>query len=284
VPSQLSRLCLGTAQFMPGYGIASQHRVSASDTVNILRTAYELGVRHFDTSEDYADASLRCARYLPHSYWISTKLAPDLVEDGRVSRAHLGDPEAILLLHNPTVDQLSDHDVTQWVDGASVYTPDEALAAIRAGLNTIQVPYHALDQSHRRAGVFAAAKAADVTVMARQPWGQGLLTLETESATCIALGRSTLDRVTANRYAELLWEWRTVCGKHGLTPLEAGLRFSLESLADLVVFGVDTVEQLRQDVAIAESDPPTVWAACYQELLTTFADSALTLASVCTVR
>ncbi len=166
--------------------------------------------------------------------------------------------------------------------GASVYTPDEALAAIAAGLRILQIPHHALDQRHARAGVFEAAKAAGVTVMARQPFCRGLLLHESESATVCALGRTGLPMEAANAGAELLWRWRTVCARHGISPLEAGLRFSLASPADLIVLGVSSVAQLEQDVAIVEQPAPGTWPACYADLCATFKDAGFTLGSVCT--
>jgi aryl-alcohol dehydrogenase-like predicted oxidoreductase len=265
---------------MPGYGIASQHRVSASDTADILRTAWELGIRHYDTSEDYADASLRCSLYLPAEADVSTKIAPDLA-------AYFGgcyEHWTPLLLHNPTVGQLEDSGIVRAIDGASIYTPTEALAGLKAGLRHLQVPYHALDQSHARAGVFQAAREAGATVYARQPWGQGLLLMDERYSVEDELMARGWGAGAAADVDYMVWLFTHLCAKYGLTPLEAGLRFSLEAPVDYVVFGVDTVDQLTQDVAIAQSNPPASWPACYQELLDTFKDASLTLASVCTVR
>jgi aryl-alcohol dehydrogenase-like predicted oxidoreductase len=301
--SQIHRLALGTASFgLPGYGLSSGSRPTHAESAEMLRYAFGRGVRWFDTAAAYGDAEDLLAVVRSGLDWTigapkcSTKLAPQLVKMG-VCREGRFDA---VLLHNPTVGELSDrellrafgvsceadsdyehgHDAS--LPGASTYAPDEAEAAITAGAKIIQLPFHALDQRHARAGVFEAARAAGCLVMARQPWARGLLTHGVVVPALCAVSRAGLPEDDALGVVDLLVWYQCVCARHNISPREAGLRFSLESPADLVVFGVSSMAQLVEDIAIAESAPPPSWPACYADLLSTFADSGLTLGSVCT--
>lgn len=275
--NNLRRLCLGTACLgIPGYGLSSGRKVSHREALAILRRAWEIGITCFDTASAYGEAEVMVYCGVPSRAVVTTKASPLLAE----MRSDMSGWDTWrLLLHNPTTDEILEG--CRWgVHGASVYAPEEAHAAIAIGLRILQIPYHALDQRHAKAGVFEAAKAAGVTVMARQPWCRGLMLLGGVDV----IHRMKLSHTSiAADAANLVTMYGRVCARHSISPLEAGLRFSLESPADMIVLGVSSVEQLEQTVAIAVSEPPPSWPACYQELRETFADSGLTLGSVCTV-
>ena len=296
--TQISRLALGTASFGMAYPPGSgSPRPTGAESAAMLRHAYERGVRWFDTGAAYGDAEVRvddAFRGSPRFYTTTTKVAADIFECGYWRRSrpvwtHIlvhnpvladFDPASILMKFHADLQALSGPGCG--IDGASVYTPAEAHAAIAAGLRIIQVQYHALDQSHAKAGVFEAARAAGVTVMARQPWCRGLLLLPRGRLTILPLLRLGFDGADVVNMANAISQFQFVCDRHAISYVEAGLRFSLESLADVVVFGVSSMAQLQQDLDIAASVPPLAWAACYAELLATFADAGVTLASVCT--
>ena len=243
--SQVARLCLGTASFGMAYPPGSRSpRPTHMEAGEILDYAWHHGVVNVDTAAAYGDAEDLCEQYLMMNVRVTTKSAPEFYYTKmalETRQRHHGIHDWTVLLHNPTLKQLQ-----VAADGASVYTPAEALFAIAAGLKIIQIPYHILNQSHARAGVFEAAKAAGVTVYARQPFARGEALKQFSVETC--------------------------------------LRFALESPAQFIVFGVSTLAQLEDVISIAASDPPPTWRSSYANLLSIFADSALELASVCTVR
>ena len=239
--TNLSRLCLGTAALGMAYPPGSRsRRPTHAESAEMLRYAWDAGIRDYDTARAYGDAEELCCACLSRQASIVTKIAPELA-----LQALMNPRISTWLIHNPRREYLTQKVARMAYRGASVYTPAEARAAIRAGLKIIQIPYHILNQSHAKAGVFEAAKAAGVTVYARQPFARG----------------------------EAL--------RQGFTAADC-LRFALASPADYVVFGVTTLAQLEQDIAIAAAPFPADWPARYAALLA--CDAGLELASVCTVR
>jgi aryl-alcohol dehydrogenase-like predicted oxidoreductase len=278
--NNISRICLGTAALgLAGYP-PGRHtpRPTYAESGAIIRAALAAGITHFDSGAAYGDADIILRKWTSGGHrtgsngvTVTSKVAPELVDIYTDEFAPFGGP---VLLHNPTVAQLENPSMTSLAEGASVYTVAEAEAAIRAGLKHLQVPYHVLDQRH--AMTFEAAWNSGVTVYARQPWARGLLVLESYNL------RETLCEQGWPVSPEPFERFHRICIKRKVGYVEAGLRFSLASPADFVVFGVSSLAQLEQTVAIASTDPPASWAGCYAELLSTFADSALTLGSVCT--
>jgi aryl-alcohol dehydrogenase-like predicted oxidoreductase len=279
----LGSACLGLSDYPPG---RRTPRPTYAESGAIIRAALAAGITRFDTGLAYGDAEAIVLKWTRGcGVTVTSKCAPELIDIYTDEFAPFGGP---VLLHNPTVAQLQNPSMTSLAEGASVYTPAEAFAAIDAGLKHLQIPYHALDQSHDRAGIFEAARKAGVTVMARQPWARGLLVKSLQGRT-VPVGPwrrfvEWLKRLVGIRpRMPAIERYQVVCQHYGIGYVEAGLRFSLGLPEDaLVVFGVSSLAQLEQAIAIASTDPPASWPACYAELLSTFADSALTLGSVCT--
>jgi aryl-alcohol dehydrogenase-like predicted oxidoreductase len=271
---------MGTASFgIPGgYPPHSRSpRPTHAEAGLMLDYAWHHGIVHFDTAAAYGDAEDLCEQYLRMNVRVTTKSAPEFYYTKlalETRQRHHGIHDWAVLLHNPTIEELQIA-----ADGASVYTVAEARASIAAGHRWLQIPFHVLDQSHAKAGVFEAAKAADCQVMARQPFARGLLLLDP-----VVAGDSCWpdDDERADEAMRDIGSYQCICRAHGLSYVEAALRFSLESRADLVVLGVSSMAQLIENINIAKSEPPPQWAECYSELLGTFADSRLALASVCT--
>jgi aryl-alcohol dehydrogenase-like predicted oxidoreductase len=66
--------------------------------------------------------------------------------------------------------------------------------------------------------------------------------------------------------------FRAICVEHRLRPVEAALRFALESSADYVVFGVENMTQLGEDLAIAAAPPSPGWLSLKDSLDTVLHD------------
>jgi aryl-alcohol dehydrogenase-like predicted oxidoreductase len=133
--------------------------------------------------------------------------------------------------------------------GTSVYFPSEFDALVH-GQDIVQFPYSVFDRRFAEQGVFQRARERGITVYARAPFCQGLVVMEPERV--------------PERLAHARPHVRTfqgICAEHGVRPAEAALRFALESPADYVVFGVDTMAQLEADLAVAKDDPSPTWLA-----------------------
>jgi aryl-alcohol dehydrogenase-like predicted oxidoreductase len=254
------RLCLGTAKLgMPWYGLGSTSRPTHADSASILREAVARGITHFDTGRAYGDAEDLVAHYLPGDVHVSTKTAPDLWRYVHMHDNHW----TPLLLHNPTVDQIRFYGRT--VDGASVYTPEEAQAVVDAGMRHLQVPFCVFDQRHRH--VIERAVAVGLTVYARQPFLQGILTADVARP----------GWPIPEGWFEV---WRTTCETATVPPLEAALRFALETPAHFIVFGVGSVTHLREVIRVATSDPSPGWGDLSVTLRRMFPQAGVQLGSL----
>ena len=251
----IDRLCLGTCKLgLPFYGVGSVSRPGPDEIAAILERAYALGIRQYDTGAAYGDAEDWLFWGLPGSADIVTKVSVALARRGALHERRADLIYSRVLIHNPRVgdwdQQLRDAVCSDMV-GASVYTPDEARAALDAGVGTLQVPYCLLDRRHE--AVIAEAKAAGVTVYARQPFLQGVLLNgpRQESASVPPGIEVWLDEF-----------WR-MCEQFGWTPVEACLTYALDSGADYVVFGVGSVKHLEETVFACDAlagRPAGQWA------------------------
>ena len=250
----VARLCLGTAKIgLPWYGLGSVSRPGPDEIVAILQRAQRLGIAWFDTGAAYGDAEDWLS--VAGAPCVVTKLAPGLVREGAFYTRAGADFIEGVMLHNPSVADLQDDTLIGMLDdknsclefvGASVYTPEEARAAIAANLGAIQVPYCLLDRRHE--GTMCEATAAGLKVFARQPFLQGLLTNRLPPDLFEKTGPTLAAHV-------LLFRDRldTLCAAHGVSRVQACLWFALDSPADYVVFGVGSVAHLEEVVGAAEA-------------------------------
>jgi aryl-alcohol dehydrogenase-like predicted oxidoreductase len=233
---QTAELVLGTAQLGLAYGAANvRGQPEDAQARLIVRAAANGGVRWIDTAAAYGSSEARIGAHLPrHSPCrVVTKLAPldELtdetplstvlrnVEDSvhRSCNRLCNDRLDVLLLHRAhhltwrggiiwkRLKSLRDEGAIFDL-GVSVYTPEEALAALAVPcVRHLQLPFNLLDWRWRDSGVGETlAKRGDVTVHARSAYLQGLLAAGTEARWPAINGvdatmlNSTLDRVACD--------------------------------------------------------------------------------------
>ncbi|MEO7650868.1 MAG: aldo/keto reductase [Bryobacteraceae bacterium] len=206
---ELSPIAVGTVELGIDYGFpGTDHyrRPAAEAAVALLHHAVDAGVTLIDTAPTYGNAETLVGQALsgmsrrPH---VASKL---IIEAGRgqgtrdavaasVDRSlrALGiDCLDLLQVHNANLETLADADgleaLVRTVDegkvrflGASVYTVDEALAALELPqFRVIQVPYNMLDCQMARK-VFALALERGVGVLVRSAFLRGVLTPQVAS-------------------------------------------------------------------------------------------------------
>lgn len=274
-----SRMVLGTVQFGLDYGIAnSQGRPEQPQVNKIVRTAIANGVPYLDTARAYGDSEQALGRALAGG-WQSrvmtlTKLAPldDCPADADVSVAGAFVERSVyqschalgvsrldgLMLHRAS--HLSAWQGAAWNRlrqlqqagvigelGVSVQSPEEALMALEVkDVKIIQLPFNILDHRWRSVieRVGKVRETRSMTIHARSALLQGLLT-------------ST---------DEVLWE-RAQCATPPLIidwlqekaqeyasgdVIELCLRYVFsQSWIDGVVVGVETPEQIQQNLTVA---------------------------------
>lgn len=201
-PSHISRLVLGTAQLGMNYGIANKCGRPDSDLAKkIVQTAWENGIREYDTAQGYGESENVLGNAL-HSLGFSsdarviTKLDPSL---DHLDRARLEQAvrKSLTRLNVPIMHGLMLHKeeyLEVWESGmgdilrglikqrltehigASVYSPEKAKLALETdGIDMIQIPSNILDRRFEKAGVFQLADDVGKTIYIRSIFLQGLL-------------------------------------------------------------------------------------------------------------
>lgn len=185
-----ARLVLGTAAFG---SYAGQPGLIVSEAVALVEYALAHGIDTFDTSPDYGDSErvlgIALRQIGRRDARIATKVRCDGVGVFTVAQQVLASERRLgylrlhlVQIHNATVADLRGRAAASLLSlrehggpqvGASVYDLPAAVAAVRMGLNQVQVPYNLLDQRCRP--VFAEARRAGCEVWARSPWLRGAL-------------------------------------------------------------------------------------------------------------
>lgn len=269
-------LCLGTVQFGMNYGIRGQRKPSAEDAVSLMDYAVQNGVRALDTARAYGTAEELVGQFLKkktvprESLFISTKLRPNLLDD-----AAPGDYAAVVereitsqlkRLNTNYVDAYVYHSAGYAFDeaklaalrgaaekgyarktGVSVYEPEEAGACCRSGLvDFLQVPYSIFDQRMKKSGVFDAAAGCGCEIHTRSAFLQGLIVMDEEQVPPF------LSRAKA-----IVRKIRELSEEAEISRVQLALQYvKRETAVSHLVFGVDSPEQLKEDIAHFQEELP----------------------------
>lgn len=281
------RLCLGTVQFGMKYGVnnALGRQPTDAEAFSVLDSALAAGIVEYDTASAYGSAEEVLGRYglaekrlngVPVR--ITSKLRPDasgdaerVVQEVRESLHRLRAEH----LHCYMLHRAADMDRSAIMEGlvrakedglveyigVSIYEPEEALRAARdPRIDCIQMPYNVLDRRLDGAGFFDVARANGKRIYARSAFLQGLLLMPPEDAEQRVRGSGTY-----------VATFQTIARENGFSPNEAAMLYALSHEGiNYVVFGVDTAEQLRGNVAIQEKKG--AFHATCERIGTLFAD------------
>jgi len=267
----LSRLMVGTVQFGLTYGIANKTgQPSYKDVCDILLCAYEGGVNCLDTAALYGTSEEVIGRALAElglagKFIIVTKtthLADDLdsaeadaiIEQSvtlSLKRLRL-DVLPICLIHHEenfrhidSLLKLKERGLVRYV-GSSVMTPTMTKGIVNSGLvDVVQVPTSVLDRRYVSAGIFRDARQRGLGLFVRSIYLQGLLLLQDDEI---------LPELSA--VIPVLRRLRALAADAGMSLAELAVRYvlGLEGVTCGVV-GVETVEQMRSNIAIFEKGP-----------------------------
>lgn len=273
----VSPVALGTVALGVDYGIQVPEagRPSAEQAIAMIRAAVAAGINLVDTAPAYGNAESLMGQALDGNdqVIIATKVSLPKIPDGDLRettrlqglladsvdasrRALRRDHIDILQLHNPTVAMLSSPELMEQLQslqhqgkvsfiGASVYTEDEALAAIASGwIDVIQVAYNLLDQ-RMATRVFDTAAARGVGVLTRSVYLKGVLT---GKAAWLPMTMAAVREASARVCARLTIDWQ------GLPHI--ALRFCLtEPRIGSVLLGPSTLAELEQSLRIVTMGP-----------------------------
>ncbi|MFP4501270.1 MAG: aldo/keto reductase [Candidatus Hydrogenedentota bacterium] len=268
----VSRIILGTAQLGMDYGAANRSgKPDAAQARAIIETAWNAGIRHFDTAQAYGDSEvmLGCALRelgIADGAQVTTKLAmpEDNLDAATVrsaieeSRARLNVPQLwCVMLHTP---RLLDHwnhglgDALRELQaaghirhlGVSLSELNDAPRCLaHPDLAVLQLPCNAWDRRPIDSGLLERAQAADRLCCVRSLYLQGLLTMPPEAAaTRLPAAKEASER------------WHAFAREHGMQPPELAIRFGL-ALDTPLVIGAETPEQVEATIAWAHGPAVT---------------------------
>lgn len=269
----LNKLVLGTVQFGLAYGVNNREgKLAREKSLEMLDYAYKNGIRLFDTANAYGDAEQILGEFiqsrgLSREIKIITKLKPNIIADtggeiDKIIEANLKESLTRLkrdyvdgyLLHTP--EYIRDEKIVGALMGlkkrgmvknigVSIYEEADAVyAASLKEVDYIQAPYSIFDQRLDKTEFFQLAKKNNKTVFARSAFLQGLFFM-TEAAIPAQLEKAKI----------YLREFDNIIAKYGLSRLQAALLFCLKNEnINYVVFGVDNLSQLKENLAIAEKN------------------------------
>lgn len=265
---------LGTVQFGLDYGIANPAgKPEYRQVLAIVAAALEGGIRAFDTAAVYGDSEAVLGRALRElgaadDVLVATKIR-GLTDAERAdpetaaravrrsvehSRRALGlERIAVVLFHREAdavhMDALRECVGRGWVERAGVSLGADREAARRrvsdARVEAVQIPCNVFDPRHVRSGMLAAAARRGVTVCVRSVYLQGLLLMPEAR-----IPEFLRDAIPARRAVE------AVAARFGLSMAELAMRYVLSLTGvSYVLTGVDTAEQLRENLRIAAAGP-----------------------------
>ncbi len=201
-------LVLGTAQLGLPYGIAnSTGKPDPGMAEAIIQTAWENGIREFDTAQGYGESEQVIGKALTrlginNQARVISKLSPKLNHldsqalkislEQSLDRLKIANLYSLMLHREELLDfwenglreTLAGFVKSGYVKyiGVSVYTPEKATKALKTGLiDIIQIPTSMLDQRFIRAGVFETAVNYGKAVYIRSVFLQGLMLMSPEN-------------------------------------------------------------------------------------------------------
>jgi len=256
---------LGTAQLGSAYGVNNRDGKPAYETArDIVATAWELGVRQFDTARAYGDSEETLGRIfqelgLANGLEVHTKWNLKEVPDAQTVESLFAD--TLERLRTNLVDTLYAHEFEGYAAAGdevkaaigerisagqlghfavSVYDPAQAFAVIEDELVTaVQIMGNVFDRRFDDSGFIAAAKEKGVRVFVRSLYLQGLLVMKPEQIP---------DHLNFTHDAVV--NWRAFCAEHNIEPEVFALQYASLKEWGAPVIGCECADQVRENVRL----------------------------------
>lgn len=262
------KLCLGTVQQGMEYGINNHHgKPSIEESLQIFHEAVMGGITMFDTARAYGDAECLLGEYFKcygnqDKVKVISKLRPNILNgeepiydtmrrecENSLNRIGIDRLEGYLF-HTPeyirnkqavqSLVRLKKEGLVNNI-GVSIYNIEDGDVAIDTGVvDYIQLPFSVFDQRGAISGFMQRAKNAGLTIFTRSAFLQGLYFIDENELP---------EKV---KQAEpLVRKLNTMLKTYQQNREELLIRFiKMYEMIDYLVFGVDTVEQLKMDISI----------------------------------
>lgn len=269
----MAKLGLGTVQLGIPYGVANRRgKPDRQTSLAILQRAEEAGITCFDTAGSYGDSEELIGEFFTKfpntSCHVSTKISAfqtddrvsierQIREETELSLGHLGGKIDYLLFHR-AADLIAYGDVAEKVlmpyqqsemvqkIGVSVYTPEEASAAMAAyPIDVIQIPLNALDHRFLAPDIQAAFARRGVEVHTRSVYLQGLL--------CMDEGEIPPGLAGACAYIQ---QYSKLCREYCVSQAQAAFTYVRDlGFVSRFFVGCELLEQLEKNIVYLHAPP-----------------------------
>ena len=262
-----SKLILGTVQFGLNYGINNTIGKMSEDKVfELLENAYDLGIKTLDTAEAYGNAHSVISNFHKQSkkrFNIISKYSSsnfdypiDLVERIQVHCSnfnvnylegymfHSYDDFKMNINNDPNVlDNIKNSGLVKKI-GVSVYANDEIEELLNyKNIDLIQLPFNLFDNEYQRKEILEKAKRRNIEIHTRSAFLQGLFFKDINTLTNCLLPLK-------NNLRELSF----IVKNNNIAMESLALNYPLnKSYIDKVLIGVDSLEQLKNNIKATEN-------------------------------
>jgi aryl-alcohol dehydrogenase-like predicted oxidoreductase len=229
-----------------GQRIVDDHDCTEEEAVEIVNTAIDRGIRYFDTAWIYSQgqAETRLGRVVKHrrsEMWIATKTW-DTTRDGALRQLE----ESLCRLQTDYVDEWRLHNVWDYARLDAFTAEGGALQAALQAREEGMVRYISIS-SHTDPQILVEA-------LDRFPFDSALIALSALDHFILSFAEEFLPIANAEGVATLGMK---VLGLGSLThDVERSLRYAFGLPVSTVVVGMESMAQLEQNLAIAESFVP----------------------------
>lgn len=263
-----SKLILGTVQFGLNYGINNTIGKMSEDKVfELFENAYDLGIKTLDTAEAYGNAHSVISNFHKQSkkrFNIISKYSSsnfnypiDLVDRIQVhcSNFNVNSLEGYLfhsyndfkmnINNDPNIlEKIKNSGLVKKV-GVSVYLNDEIEDLLNfKNIDLIQLPFNLFDNEYQRREILEKAKKRNIEIHTRSVFLQGLFFKDINTLTSCLLPLK-------NNLSEL----SLILKNNNLSIESLALNYALnKTYVDKVLIGVDSLEQLKNNIKATEND------------------------------
>ena len=270
------KLRLGTVQFGQNYGINGQKQPTLQDSVAMLDYATQNGIENIDTAFAYGTAESVVGEFLRkktiprEKLNISSKLVPNIMDEvapenyeakvlelikGQLKTLNTDYLDVYLYhsaryVHNEALLsalQIAKKEGFAKKVGVSVYEPEEVKKGlVNNKVEFMQFPYSIFDQRMLAQGIFDLPLNG-TEIDTRSAFIQGLIIMtEDKVPPFLAKAKPIVRKIDE------------VCEKYGVNRVALAMNFvkQQKSISSLV-FGVDNMEQLKQDIEYFNKEIPS---------------------------
>lgn len=271
--SLAARVAIGTAQFGGVYGVANTAgQVCADEVQSILSVAREKGIRTIDTAVAYGGSETTLGNAGVMDFDVVTKVPAvptgqrdvrgwiERQVEGSLTRLGVDQLDGVLTHRASDLRGSEAAEVQLGLEavrvrglvrkiGVSGYAPAELDELTeRYPLNLVQLPLNVFDRRAINSGLLRKLAARNVEVHVRSVFLQGLLVMPAQHRPAYF-----------TRWTPMFDKWSAWTQLHGLTPIEAALRF-IFNIPDVsrIVMGFDLASQLLEALVAAEGSLPAL--------------------------